>query len=178
MTYKGLTKNPKYIQSGAKSGANILGTLSASLRDKTEYQRTFNVPIAQRWTDLHASSALLATSGIFGDDFDLVSGLNVIVAALEVKSPTSWERKTNLPAALQWLQHASKIIYRDGRSTETWWGCNSKRWTGQGGFSRERWRFWRSILEKSQKDEAIDEEVKQLLKAADVAMERADRAKK
>lgn len=152
--------------------------LSGSLHDKTEYQRASKVSIAQSWTNFHAFSALLASSGIFGEDFGLVSGLAVIVAGLETKSPTSWERERSLPAALQWFSHASKMIYRDGRSMGTEWDSKSESWNGQAGFNKERWKFWKDRLEEIQKDDAIDEEMQQLLRTVGVVMGKAERAKK
>lgn len=108
----------------------------------------------------------------------MVSGLLVIVAALEKESPTSWERETDLPAALQWLIHASKIIYRDGQSMGAGWDLRSEKGVGKAGFSQERWEFWKDRLEELQKSDAIGEEVRQLLRTATVAMGKAERAKK
>lgn len=152
--------------------------LSGSLQDNTEYQRVSNVSIAQRWTNFAAFSAMLASSGVFGEDFGLVSGLAVIVAGLEKKSPTMWERETNLPAALQWLIRASKVIHRDGGRMGTGWDFGSEMWNGRPGFSQERWKFWKDRLEEIQKDGAIIEEVQQLSRTAGVAMGKAERAKK
>lgn len=156
----------------------IMLALHGSLQDKTEYQRASKISITQRWTNFHAFSALLCSSAIFGTDFGLVNGLVVIVAALEGKSPTSWERERDLPAALQWLVRASKHINRDARSMGSEWDSGSERWNDQAGFSLERWKFWKERVQEIQKEDAIDEEVKQLLRTAGVAMGKAERAKK
>ncbi|KAE9970756.1 hypothetical protein BLS_004762 [Venturia inaequalis] len=134
-------------------------SLSTSLQDKIEYQRASNVPIAQRWTNYHAFSAQLATYAFFGNDFDVVSGLLVIVAALEKESPT-------------------KIICRDGQSMGAGCDLRSEKWVGKAGFSQKRWKFWKDRLEELQKSDAIGEKVRQLLRTATVAMGKAERAKK
>jgi hypothetical protein len=92
--------------------------LNGSLQDKSNYQRASTTPLPQTWINFHAFAAIVASSGIFGDDFAMESGLTVIVAAFEKKSPTGWERDTNIPAATQWLLHASKVISRNGKLWE------------------------------------------------------------
>jgi hypothetical protein len=105
----------------------------------------------------------------------MVSGLNVIVAALEKKSPTD----ANLRAALQWLIHANKLILRDANSMDTNWDTGSELWHGKEGFSRERWDFWRKErVEEIQRNDGLDEEVKALGRKADVVMGKAERAKR
>ncbi|KAE9973627.1 hypothetical protein EG328_004298 [Venturia inaequalis] len=121
--------------------------------DWTKQETSFK----ETWRESYDSQ--LATYAFFGNDFDVVSGLLVIVAALEKESPT-------------------KIIYRDGQSMGAGWDLRSEKGVGKAGFSQERWEFWKDRLEELQKSDAIGEEVRQLLRTATVAMGKAERAKK
>jgi hypothetical protein len=151
--------------------------LSASYRDKTSYQRASSTPISAKWVNFHAFSALIASSGIFGNDFAMASGLSVIIAALEKKAPTAWEKETDFPAAMQWLLHANKIIFRHGKAMGAKWGEGSELWHGSQGFSNERWSFWKDRVEQMQSDDGLSDEIKELAMRAATAMRKAERAK-
>jgi hypothetical protein len=119
----------------------------------------------------------MVSSGIFGTDFGMAGGLDVIVSAFEKKSLTAWELELNIPAAIQWLLHATRIILRDGHLMGTDWGTQSELWQGKEGFSRERWNFWKDRLEQIQSQDELDDKTKQLARKASVAMSKAERAK-
>lgn len=151
--------------------------LSVSCRDKTSDQGASSTPLPVKWTNFHAFSASIASSGIFGNDFAMASGLSVIIAALEKKTPTAWDKETDLPAAMQWLLHASKIIFRHGRAMGVDWDEGSELWHGSKGFSKERWSSWKDRVEQIQSDDGLTDEIKELAMRAVTTMGKAQRAK-
>jgi hypothetical protein len=151
--------------------------LRASIEERSNYQRASTISLPQKWINFHAFTATLASTGVFGDDFAMVSGLEVIVSALEKKSPTAWELEANTPAAIQWLLHATKTIFRNGQSIDTNWGAESELWQGKEGFSRQRWNFWKERLERMHNQDGLDDETKQLARKASVAMSKIERMK-
>jgi hypothetical protein len=131
------------------------------------------------WVNFHAFTAKLASTGIFGVDFAIVSGLDAIVTALEKKAPKISDMETTIPAASPWLIYSAVTILRDGSKMATSWGAESELWHGREGFSRQRWDFWKDRLEQiSSSVEGLGDETKQLARKAIVAMGKAERAKK
>ena len=118
---------------------------------------------------------------------NLNSAILVIVEALEKKetssSESTWLLEMHVPAAAQWFVHASKVILKDGKDVYKNWFLGSQSnvsqtWKGKEGFSKERWEFWKRRLGKVEGMEVYSEETKEWARKADVAMGKAERAKK
>ena len=121
----------------------------------------------------------VASDGLFSEGFATTYGLAVIVEALEKDASSAFELEANVPAASQWLLLFGRGIFRDGKKCwQPIWIGEGELWKGAGGFSKERWDFWKTRLEVMHKNQALREETREIARRAGVAMGEVERMKK
>lgn len=108
-----------------------------------------------------------------------------IIEALEKKSVKDPQLEARIPVAAYWFIHASRAILLHGKGMTSLWGeigtqswRDSILWKGKGGFSKERWDFWKERMEMFSKREQLSDDTREIARRAVVAMGKAERAKK
>lgn len=153
------------------------------LRMATDLANHGNDLHREQWIAIHAFSTHMLNLGR-----DLTSscviGLEEVLRTLSVSLESAVLHTYGRLAAAQYIIHATYPIAeacRTGRcgpldQPNEVWGTRGPRWTGEAGYSRERWDFWRkqlqAALEEAQADINLRLAVQFAVDAMDLAMRR------
>jgi hypothetical protein len=124
------------------------------------------------WVNLNAFMANLFATGIWGTSQG--KALEILREAFESKKPKeTWERDCNTMAAAQWIfwqgQPLFKLViydYPEEDGVKQWRIGKAYAGPPMNPRSIERWRFWKSGFEATEKEPDADEECKNLAKRA------------